>query len=158
MRYLSCYLPLKTLDQIYNMMIRPHLDHCDVIYHIPQTTPYSTTNSFSLNSLMEKIEKVQYNAALAITCTWRGSNRSKLYDELGWEALNKRRWSRRLIQFFKIHKRLSPEYLVSQLPATRYSPHGVRHPNVYREIFCKSNYYQNSFYPNSIKLWNYANL
>ena len=98
MRYLSCYLPLKTLDQIYKMMIRPHLDYCDVTYHIPQTTPCSTTYSFSLNSLMGKIEKVQCNAALAITGTWRGSNRSKCYDELGWEALNERRWSRRLIQ------------------------------------------------------------
>ena len=53
LRYLSCYLLLKPLDQIYKMMIHPHLDYCDVIYHIPQTRPYSTTYFFSLNSLME---------------------------------------------------------------------------------------------------------
>ena len=39
----------------------PHLDYCDIIYHVP-----STTNG-SLNSLMEKIEKIQYQAGLAIT-------------------------------------------------------------------------------------------
>ena len=81
------------------MMIRSHLDYCDVIYHIPQ----SETFPFSLNILMEKNEKVQYNAALVITGIWRGSNRSKLYEELGWESLNDRRWARRLTQFFKIY-------------------------------------------------------
>ena len=49
---------------------------------------------------------------------------------------------------------LSPEYLMAQLPSPSVSLYGVRHPNVYRDIFCKSNFYQNSFYPNSIKLWN----
>ena len=34
-KYLSQFLPVKTLDQMYKMFIRPHLDYCDVIYHIP---------------------------------------------------------------------------------------------------------------------------
>ena len=128
-------------------MIRPRLDYCEVIYLIPQSSTYS----FTLNSLMEKIEKAQYNAALTITGIWRGSNISKLYDELGWESLNVRRCSHRLIQIFKIHIDLSPDYLTKQLPPTRYSLHGIRHPNVYRDISCRSNRYQNSFYPNAIK-------
>ena len=32
---------------------------------------------------MEKLERPQYLAALAITGTWQGSNRSKLYKGLG---------------------------------------------------------------------------
>ena len=35
LRFLSKYLPLHSLDQIYKMMIRSHLDYCDVIYHVP---------------------------------------------------------------------------------------------------------------------------
>ena len=35
LKYLSRYLPLKTLDIMYKMSIRPHFDYCDVIYHIP---------------------------------------------------------------------------------------------------------------------------
>ena len=35
-KYLSCYVPVKTLDQIYKMYVRPHFDFCDVIYHIPE--------------------------------------------------------------------------------------------------------------------------
>ena len=33
-----------------------------------------------LNSLMEKIERVQYQAALAVTGTWRSTSRNKIYD------------------------------------------------------------------------------
>ena len=44
---------------------------------------------------MEKLEQIQYSAALAITGAWRGTSREKLYDELGWESLNLRRWSKR---------------------------------------------------------------
>ena len=99
LRFLSKYLPLHSLDQIYKMMIRSHLDYCDVIYHVPHAYAFP----FTLNSLMEKLERVQYNAAMAITGSWRGTNRSKLYEELGWESLNDRRWSRRLTQFYKIH-------------------------------------------------------
>ena len=32
--FLSKFLPLKTLDQMYKALVRSHLD-CDVIYHIP---------------------------------------------------------------------------------------------------------------------------
>ena len=33
--HLSKFLPLKTLDQMYNALVRSHLDYCDIIYHIP---------------------------------------------------------------------------------------------------------------------------
>ena len=36
---------------------------------------------------------------------------------------------------FIIHNGLSPEYMISQLPPIRCSLYGVRHPNVYRNIF-----------------------
>ena len=38
LKYLSKYLPLKTLAQMYKMFVRPHLDYADVIYHIPHAT------------------------------------------------------------------------------------------------------------------------
>ena len=109
---------------------------------------------FTLNSLMEKLERVQYNVAMAITGTWRGTNRSKLNEELGWESLNDRRWSRRLIQFYKIHNNLTLQYLRDHLPPLGSSLYRVRHPYRYRNIYCNSSSYQNSFYPNTIRLWN----
>ena len=46
--------------------IRPHLDYCDVIYHTPATLN-DFNRSTSLTSLMESLEKVQYQAALAVS-------------------------------------------------------------------------------------------
>ena len=34
-KYLSKFLPLKTLDQKYKALVRSHLDYCDIIYHTP---------------------------------------------------------------------------------------------------------------------------
>ena len=126
-------------------MICSHLDYCDVIYHVPHAYAFP----FTLNSLMEKLERVRYNAAMAITGNWRGRNRSKLYEELGWESLNDR-WSRRLIRFYKIHNNLTPQYLRDHLPPVRSSLCGVRHPYDYRNSYCNSSSYQNSFYSNAI--------
>ena len=38
-----------------------------------------------------KLESTQYTAALAVSGAWRGTNRNKLYEELGWEYLYHRR-------------------------------------------------------------------
>ena len=58
-KYLSRFLPLNTLDQMYKALVRSN-----IIYHIP-----STQNQFGeiLNILMEKAARIQYQAALAIT-------------------------------------------------------------------------------------------
>ena len=51
---------------------------------------------------MEILEKTQYQAALAVTGTWQGTSRVKLYEELGWESLSDRRISRRILLMHKI--------------------------------------------------------
>ena len=63
-------------------LVRSHHDYCDITYHIPShqnQVPLGVT----LNSLMEKVERIRCQAALAISGAWRGSSRSKLYEELG---------------------------------------------------------------------------
>ena len=95
LKNISLYLPIKAFDQFYKAHIRSHLDYCDFIYHIPSSQHIF---GLTLNSTMENIEKVQYKAALAITGAWQGTNRVKLYDELGWESLSDRRSIRRLLQ------------------------------------------------------------
>ena len=66
LKYLSKHLPIKTLDQMYKMFVRPHLDYGDVIYHIPHTQSV-VDSTISLHPSMERMEQVQYQAALAIT-------------------------------------------------------------------------------------------
>ena len=152
-KYLSLYLSIKTLELIYKLYIRPHFDYCDIIYHIPNIHDMYTSSN-SLHTLIESIERIQYHAASAITGTWQGSSRTKLYEELGWESLTDRRWLRRLIQFYKIHNNMTPQYLKNNIPPTRELRRGCNNRNVYQNILCNTTRYMNSFFPNAVKLWN----
>ena len=76
MRKLNLLLPCSSLLTIHKCFIRPHLDYGDVIYDQP-----------NLSSLANKIESVQYNAALPITGAIRGTSKEKLYQELGFGSL-----------------------------------------------------------------------
>ena len=125
---------------MYKALVRSHLDYCDIIYHIP-----STQDQFVeiLNSLMEKAERIQYQAALAITGAWQGSNRSKLHDELGWESY--------LIgvgEFYRFVK-----LRIFHLPILVFADI-TTNINYFRGIRCKSEHYVYSFFPDGINSWN----
>ena len=153
-KYLSSYLPVKTLDQIYKMYVRPHLDFCDVIYHIPEIESLFSS-SLKLSHWMEQIERVQYQAALAVSGAWQGTNMDKLYEEIGWESLSNRRWFRRLVQLFKIQNDPStPEYLKNHIPPLPDNPRVTRSACAIPPINAKRDYFRNSFYPNAIDSWN----
>ena len=134
---------------MYKALVRSHLDYCDIIYHIaPSFNPPPQLPTF--NSLMEKLERVQYQAALAVTGAWQGSNCSKLNEELEWETLSDRRMCRRISQIHKIMNNKTPSYLKDKLPPNR-RPFLV---NVFREIKFKTDRYKNSFFPHAISSWN----
>ena len=155
-RHLASYLPLKSRDQIYKMHVRPHLDYCDIIYHIPgkirETTDFDSSRS--LHYQMNVLERTQYQAALAVSGAWKGTSRTKIYDELGWETLDHRRMFRRLTQFFKIMTGLTPEYLRIPIPSLHGHLFGYRLTNVLKTFFCKNDRYRDSFFPDSVILWN----
>ena len=90
-RKLAHVLPEQSLLTIYKSFIRPHLDYGDIIYDQPNN-----------ESFCNLIEKVQYNAALAITGAIKGTSQLKIYNELGIESLKFRRWFRRLCVFLKL--------------------------------------------------------
>ena len=100
---------------MYKTLVRSHLGYCDIIYHIP-TSNSQLNLGVTLNSLMEKVERIHYQAALAITGTWHGSNRAKRYEELGWELVADRRWCRCILQIYKIKNNMTPSYLRDKLP------------------------------------------
>ena len=156
-KLLSRYLPRSSLDQIYKLHVRSHFDYCDVIYHVPPVdNPYSHENS--QNFLMNRLESMQYNAALAITGAWRGTSREKLYQELGWESLSDRRWYRRLVLFFKVINGLAPTYLSSLLPDRREQRYNLRKMNSILAPKCRTDALKNSFFPHCINEWNNLSL
>ena len=95
---------------MYKALVRSDLDYCDIIYHIPPVL-YQPPLGLSLNASMEKVERIKYKSTLAITGTWQGSSRTRLYEELGWENLSDRRMSRRILQIHKIIDKKTPVYL-----------------------------------------------
>ena len=100
-KHLNTFLPLKTLQQMYKSLVRPHLEYCDVIFHLP---PVINERPFSMQlpELMMKLESVQYQAALAVTGAWKGTRRIKIYEELGWETLDSRCMYKGILQQHKI--------------------------------------------------------
>ena len=69
-------LPRSKLLTIYKCFVRTHLDYGDIIYD----------QAFN-SSFHQKIESLQYNAALAITGAIRGTSREKIYQEVGLDFL-----------------------------------------------------------------------
>ena len=161
-RRLYNYLPRKALLQIYKSFIRPHLDYCDVIYHKPTyddfySTYYSErskTDPVNTNlQYTNKIEAVQYNAALAITGCVRGTSREKLYSEFGLISLYDRRRFHRLSLFYKILNHLTPEYL------RRFIPDSIRRLQITRTnrddvVPTRTQKFRYSFFPDTSNSWN----
>ena len=175
-KHLRSYLPTNVLAQIYKMHVRPHLDYCDFIYHIPEIKKKEkpcedcdidedcdhhedTDNTFvnsdcKLNYQMRTLESVQYQAALAVTGAWKGSNTQKIYEELGWESLHHRRWFRRITQFYKIINGLTPQYLFDPIPMPRRHLFGRYATNALYEFSWRNLRFLRSFYPDSVIIWN----
>ena len=150
------YLPRKTLEQIYKNFIRPHLEYGDIIFHQP-----STTKEFSfdihLKPLMQKLESLQYQAALAVTGAWRGTSTDKIYEELGWETLTNRRWYRRMSLFFLIANKQAPQYLcniITPLIHRRNRHQGDINAVYFEQFFCRTIKFSDSFIPSCVKNWN----
>ena len=65
-----------SLLTIFKSFVRPHLDYGDV-----------TFDQGYNNTFHQKMESIQYNAALAITGAIKGSSRENLYQELDLKSL-----------------------------------------------------------------------
>ena len=75
-------LPRHSLLTIYKSFVRP------ILYDQPNN-----------KNFCQKIETIQYNAALAITGAIKGTSQTKLYNELGLESFKFRPWFRKLCLF-----------------------------------------------------------
>ena len=87
------------LQSIYLTVCKTHLDYGDVVNDQPSNDAFSN-----------KLETVQYNAALAITGAIKSKSPEKLYQELELEYLQQRRWMRRLCLFYKVVSTKLPAY------------------------------------------------
>ena len=103
-----------------------------------------------------KLERVQYNACLALTDAIRGTNRDSIYAELDLESLLARRWYRKLLFFCKIVHGLSSAYLTAYISFANERSHNAR-SSTQRDLdvpICRTKYSQSSFFSYCIKIWN----
>ena len=135
LRKFQNFLPRKSLLTIYKSFIRPHFDYGDIICD-------QTYNTF----FHERLESLQYNAALAIRSAIRGTSKEKLYNELGLESLQNRRWYRKLSFLYKVIANKSPSYLFKMIPKKNMSRPTRGSDNI-PLLSTKHNFFQNSYFP-----------
>ena len=115
MKRLPLSFSRNSLLTINKSFVRPHLDYAYIIY------------DKLYNAIFEsRLERVQYNACLAITGAIRGTNADSIYAELGLESLSARRWYQELVFFYKIVHSLFPPYLTAYINTASKSSHSTR--------------------------------
>ena len=82
--YVYHILCLRNLDEVLQMIsfVRPHLVYGEIIYDI-HTYTYNS-------SFYENIESIQFNAVLAFTGAITETSKERIYQELGFQSLQRR--------------------------------------------------------------------
>ena len=135
-------LPRKSLLTIYKSFTWQHLDYGDIIYD-------QTCNTY----FHQRLESLQYNATLTITGTIRSTLKEKLYNELGLESFQNRRWYRKLSFLYEVIANQCLFYLFNMIPRKNtFRP--TRGSDNIPLLGTKHNFFQNSNFPVAIKEWN----
>ena len=131
---------------IYNSFVRPHLDYGDIIFDEVYNAPFQ-----------QKVESFQYHAALSITGAIPVTSKENLFEELGLEPLQHRRWCSKLCCFYKIVKGQSPKYLFNVIPKLR-RPYSIINANNIAHFKVKHNLFKSTLFPSVSIEWNKLDL
>ena len=145
MKQLSLSILRDILLTICKSFVCPHLAYTDIIYDKSGNVNFES-----------KLERVQYNACLAITSAIRGANRDSIYAELSLESLSARRWYRKLLFCYKIVHGLSPTYLTAYIYFASERSHSIRLSTQrhLQEPICRTKAFQSLFFLYCIKIMN----
>ena len=120
----------------------PQINDGDIIYDQSQN-----------ESFCEKLESVQYEAALSITGAIQGTSREKIYQELGLESLKSRRWYKRLSCMFEIMKEEAPNYLINLVPKCETKTRTRKETIVYPLSTAEKIVSSTLFFPSTLNDW-----
>ena len=101
------FLPLEILLNVYNSLVQPHFDYCNVVW-----------GNCSKN-LSSKLQKMQNRAARVLTFSNYDCSTSELFQNLKWSKLVHQRAVRKSIMMHSIFNNTAPEYLTSRFVPRR---------------------------------------
>ena len=129
-------------------LIRPLIEYGDVIWN----------NCYDCDAAL--LDSVQHEAARLVTGGIKGTSSARLYKELAWESLSRRRKLHLLSQFYKIVENLTPYYLSELLPklSNERTHYRLRSRENFTEFSCRTSRFQKSFFPSAINGWNSVDL
>ena len=134
----------ESLNKMYLSYIRPILEYADVLW------------DGCSNENESRIEKVQLEAARLVSGLTRSTSTNRIYQEIGWKTLHRRRKEKKLILFHKIVHNIAPSYLRDLLPLTvgQNTHYHLRNQMNFIEPRCRLDFYRKSFFPSTINMWN----
>ena len=104
------------------------------------------------------LENIQLECARIVTGATKFVSIEKLYLDLGWETLQKRRNDHKLFMFYKIINNLVPMYLNDLVPLSvrerTNNTYPLRNALNFSIISSRTSLYKNSYFPSTCELWN----
>ena len=102
LRVLGFILPFAILLNVYNSLVQPHFDYCNVVW-----------GNCSKN-LSSKLQKLQNRAARVLTFSNYDCSTSELFQNLKWSKLVHQRTVSKAMMMHSIVNNTAPEYLTSR--------------------------------------------
>ena len=129
---------------MYFSYVRPIVEYADVVW---DNCP---------NYIKEKLEHINYEAARIITGATKLTSIRILLQECGWETLEQRRNKHNILLFHKMVNKTFPEYLSNLVPSSFGQTHqySTRNHSNLVHVHSRTAYYNNSFLPSTVRLWN----
>ncbi len=138
-------MPRYITEKIYTHYIRPQLEYGAIIYDdCTQETSH-------------RLEACQRQTAIACTGAYRRTDTEALLKEVGWPKLETRRKYNSLIMMHKMSHHMTPPYLYNLLPIRQGRHHQTRYEDTYIPIRARTERYNKSLIPATIRRWNILN-
>ena len=135
-------VPQATLHLIYQALIQPHFDYCNIVWGNCGIT------------LQTKIQKLQNRAAHVLTYSNYDTDAGYLFELLGWKNLASQQQIQRATMVYKSLHGLAPDYLCSKFERRKTAYNLRDSENKLNVPLPRTNYYKNSFSYSGATLWN----
>ena len=135
-------VPQATLDLIYQALIRPHLDYCNIVWVNCGIT------------LRDKVQKLQNRTARVLTYSNYDKDAGHLFKLLGWKNLACQQQIQRTTMVYRSLHGLAPNYLSSKFERREIAYDLRDSENKLNVPLPRTDYYKNSFSYSGAIFWN----